>query len=70
MAAKDFVDELFHAVDMIAEAPMRWPKFHKDTRRYVFPRYPFSVIYRIKKDVIEVLAIAHHKKRPGYWSAR
>jgi len=70
IAAKGFAIELAHAIDMVSEEPNRWPKFHSDTRRYVFPKYPFSLIYRIKEDVIEVLAIAHHKKRPGYWVER
>ena len=70
IAARGFVNELSHAIDMVSESPNRWPGFHADTQRYVFPRYPFSLIYRVKDEVVEVLAIAHYKKRPGYWSER
>jgi len=70
IAASGFIKELSHAIDMISEAPFRCPIFNSSSHRYVLPRYPFSVIYRVKKEVIEVLAIAHHKKRPGYWTGR
>jgi len=69
-AANGFVEELSHAVNMVTEAPNRWPKYQSETRRYIFARYPFSLIYRVKNNIIEVLAIAHHRKRPGYWAKR
>ena len=31
---------------------------------------PYSVIFRIKIDTIEIIAIAHAKRRPGYWRRR
>jgi len=65
-----FVDELSHAVSKITEAPLRWPKYHSGTRRYIFPRYPFSLVYRIKFNQIEVIAIMHHRRKPGYWVKR
>ena len=55
VAALGFVNDLSHAVRMISEAPFRWPMSHKGTRRYIFPRYPFSVIYRVKEEMVEVL---------------
>ena len=69
-ASKAFVAELTHAVTKISDSPARWPKYHKETRRYFFPRFPFSLIYRIKGDRIEVIAVMHHRRKPGYWSKR
>ena len=68
MAALGFVNELSHAVEKVAESPNRWPVYENKTRRYIFPRYPFSLVYRLKQDIIEIIAIAHHKKKPGYWT--
>jgi len=39
-------------------------------RRYVFPRFPFSLIYPRRNDEVEVIAVAHGKRRPGYWRSR
>jgi hypothetical protein len=36
----------------------------------VFPRYPFSLICIVRGDGIEVVAVAHGRRRPGYWRSR
>ncbi|MGN2392772.1 type II toxin-antitoxin system RelE/ParE family toxin [Pelomicrobium sp. G1] len=69
-AAEGSRKELQHAVVAISTAPTRWPRYAACTRRYVFPRFPYSLIYRLRGDEVEVLAVAHGKRRPGYWRAR
>ena len=39
-------------------------------RRLVMRRFPYSVIVRDVGDVFEVVAFAHHSRRPGYWRHR
>ena len=70
MAAAGFVAELSHAVQQVAETPERWPPYIAETRRYVFPVYPFSLIYRLVKHEVVVVAVAHAKRKPGYWISR
>lgn len=69
-AASGFLAELEHAVGRVREAPERWPRIASDARRYVFPRYPFSLVYRVTPKLVEVVAVAHHRRRPGYWVSR
>ncbi|HSG32473.1 MAG TPA: type II toxin-antitoxin system RelE/ParE family toxin [Thermodesulfobacteriota bacterium] len=69
-AALGFTNEISSAIEKILKSPTRWPKYQKNTRRYILPRFPFSVIYRIKDNIIEVIAIAHHKRKPGFWRNR
>jgi hypothetical protein len=33
-------------------------------------RFPYGVIYRASKDRVDVIAIMHLKRRPGYWKSR
>jgi hypothetical protein len=33
-------------------------------------RFPYGVIYRVREEVIWVVAIAHMRRRPGYWLDR
>ncbi|MBA3346286.1 MAG: type II toxin-antitoxin system RelE/ParE family toxin [Gemmatimonadales bacterium] len=33
-------------------------------------RFPYSLLYRIETDRIYVLAVMHHRRRPGYWTDR
>lgn len=70
LAARAFLAELDLGVERIREAPQRWPRYGKGARRYILPRFPFSVIYRMKGEVIEVVAVAHHRRKPGYWRSR
>lgn len=70
MAATVFFSELDLAIKRVRESPLRWPRYGKSAHRYVLPRFPFSVIYRVKKEVVEVVAIAHHRRKPGYWKTR
>jgi len=70
LAARAFTQELNHSVEMIREAPERWPQFGSTARRYVMPLFPFSLVYRLKGQGVEIIAIAHHKRKPGYWHSR
>ena len=69
-AASGFREELRHAVGALSAAPTRWPRYGTRVRRYVFPRFPFSLVYRVLEGKVEILAVAHGKRRPGYWSSR
>jgi plasmid stabilization system protein ParE len=70
MAASKFAEELTRAIGIVAEAPRRWPDGIHGTRKFLLRRFPFSVVYRELPSVIQVLAIAHGRRRPGYWKER
>ena len=65
-----FLRELDHAVELVLEAPLRWPKYLANTQRYVFRTFPFSLVYFIENDILNIVAVAHSKRRPGYWRKR
>jgi plasmid stabilization system protein ParE len=69
-AAVNFTAELDRAIDLIATSPARWPRGEHRTRKFVLQRFPFAIVYREKGFVIQVLAVAHGHRRPGYWKAR
>ena len=70
VAARGFREELRHSVEAVAEAPERWPRYGARARRYLFPRFPFSLVYRVRSGEVEVIAVAHGRRRPGYWQSR
>lgn len=39
-------------------------------RRVLLGRFPYSVIFFTSGTTTEVLAFAHHRRRPGYWRSR
>jgi toxin ParE1/3/4 len=57
------------AIATIVAAPQRWPVF-AGARRYIVRRFPFSVIYRVVDERIQIVAVAHHSRRPTYWGRR
>jgi plasmid stabilization system protein ParE len=65
-----FLHEIDHAVRLVQDAPYRWPAFLSGTRRYVFPTFPYSLVYLIEDEIVNVVAVAHDKRRPGYWRKR
>lgn len=36
-------------------------------RRFVLRRFPYILFYRLDSEEVVVVAIAHAKRRPGYW---
>jgi plasmid stabilization system protein ParE len=62
--------ELDVAIERIEEAPRQWPPYLDTTRRYLLRRFPFFVVFREVADRVEILAVAHGRRRPGYWLGR
>lgn len=69
-AAAKFLSDLGSAFARIAEDPHRWPAGDHGTRKFVLRGCPFAVVYRELPSSIQVLAVAHGHRRPGYWRNR
>jgi len=69
-AALRFISELDRAIEQVAQHPTRWPEHLHGTRRYLLRRFPYLLVYRVRNEVIEVIACQHGRRRPGYWRAR
>ena len=69
-SAEAFLREVDRGLRIIAELPQLWPLFEAGTRRYVLRKFPYSLIYREASETIEVIAVAHHKRKPQYWVDR
>ena len=67
-AADRFFAELERAVDLILDGPERWPPHLYGTRRFILTRYPYSVVYKRSGAPLIIYAVAHAKRRPGYWN--
>jgi plasmid stabilization system protein ParE len=69
-AALNFLAELEEAEHAIQQQPEAWPKYLFGTWHYLLKRYPYVVVYRVKAEHIEILAIAHGSRQSGYWADR
>jgi toxin ParE1/3/4 len=70
-AAVRFDGAVESALAEIARAPHRWVRGSHGTRRYLLRGFPYLLIYReVSAEVIQILAVAHTSRRPGYWKER
>ena len=67
-AAEGFEGALEECIDAIIEAPHSFPETEPGTRRrLLFHRFPYAVLYRILGNEVQVVAVMHLHRRPGYW---
>jgi toxin ParE1/3/4 len=66
-----FIDEFEVAVDLVCESPKQWQvERQPNIRRAPLHRFPFSIVYREKLSKVQILAVAHDRRRPQYWLGR
>lgn len=66
----EFLDDVQRVVDALREYPKFGQAVGRGLRRALLRRFPFSLIYSEQPDAILVVAVAHQKRRPGYWRER
>lgn len=67
---KNFVIEIEKCLNIIKSNPNAYPVLMDNIRKAVIMKFPYSVLYRIEKDKIYLLAVMHQKRKPKYWSSR
>jgi plasmid stabilization system protein ParE len=70
--AARFIEELDRALLLLREHPGVGERVGTRHRRFPLQGFPYFVNYRIddEKGMIHVVAIAHQRRRPGYWVNR
>jgi toxin ParE1/3/4 len=66
----EFVDEVERICSLIADYPKLGATFDPVHRTVRLRRFPFALIYRVDDPHITIVAVAHTRKRPGYWRGR
>lgn len=70
IAADAFRTETFQAIDRLAVDALTWPEDEDAIRQHILRHFPYTVFYEIQGDVVTVLAVAHQRRKPGYWRNR
>jgi hypothetical protein len=67
-------DRLLDAVETALVHIEQWPEASQaisaNTRRCLLAPFPYGLIYAIEDDGLIVIAIAHLRRKPGYWRDR
>jgi plasmid stabilization system protein ParE len=69
-AAQRFLNELGRAIEQVSEHPEQHPAFVFGTRRIVLSKFPYVIVFRETATAVQIVAIAHGRRRPGYWRNR
>ncbi len=69
-AADVFEAHFERALQAIAAEPQRFPRCDDRHRYYLMRRYPYQIIYREEREKVVIVAVAHARRRPGYWQGR
>ena len=68
--AQAFAAELDRAIAAVVDQPLRWPNYLGGRHRFLMRRFPYGVVYRPSSEIIHVVAVAHARRKPGYWIGR
>lgn len=66
----EFINEFERALALLCEQPRLGARWRNQRRRFPLRRFPFSIIYYTRGDELRVVALAHHRQKPGYWAGR
>lgn len=69
-ASDGFLEELIPAIDRVQSRPGTYTRYLHGTQRLVLQHYPYSIVFRERLHDIQIVAIAHASRRPGYWAGR
>jgi plasmid stabilization system protein ParE len=65
-----FEQDLLDTVGFVREHPLSGKLLTKHVRRFRLRTFPYNVVYVVDGDEIVIVAVAHHRRRPGYWRGR
>jgi|ERR1035437_4698436 plasmid stabilization system protein ParE len=65
-----FLDDVRHVIDRLCQYPDSGVIVRGSLRGVLLSRFPFRIIYSVEGDSILVVAVAHQRRRPGYWIER
>lgn len=65
-----FLDDVERAIQAVEERPRIGVPLGRKFRKTILRRFPFSIVYADRDAEIVIVAVAHQRRRPGYWRGR
>jgi hypothetical protein len=67
---EQFYEAMGQLTAEIEAAPQLHRLWRHGTRRHFNARFPYALVYVERPTHLAVIAVAHFKRRPGYWRER
>lgn len=69
--AEAFLEEFERVAALLGTNQLLGTRKEEGMRVYPFRRFPYSLVYREDGGAgLQIYAVAHHNREPGYWGAR
>jgi plasmid stabilization system protein ParE len=65
-----FNSEVQTAAARLLAFPEIGPPLEASLRKLVLERFPYCLIYSFSTEVVHIVAVAHERRKPGYWQER
>jgi plasmid stabilization system protein ParE len=65
-----FLGAVYEATERVMERPLAGSPVGAELRRVFVRRFPYFVLYESDASRVWVVAVAHFRRRPGYWRDR
>ena len=67
-----FLDAIKSTLQRVQESPLTHPEWRAGSlyRRIVVRKFPYLLFYVVDEEEISIVAVAHGRRRPGYWTRR
>ena len=67
---KRFLESVRSLIHQIQINPGIFKTLHRNIQLAKTSIFPYGIIYREKNDSLEIIAVMHLKRKPGYWGKR
>jgi toxin ParE1/3/4 len=65
-----FLSDMTRTRELLLQFPEAGPPLRGKFRRILLSVFPYQLVYRVEDEVVRIYAVAHLKRRPGYWRKR
>jgi toxin ParE1/3/4 len=65
-----FIAHADAAVAKLLSAPLIPRCVDGECRKVRLEKFPYAVIYRVGREAVQIIAVMHMSRRPGYWEDR
>lgn len=65
-----FLSTVQESLTRISNLPESFPVVVGNVRQCKVAHFPYAIVYRLQANYIQVIALAHSRRKPQYWSGR
>ena len=65
-----FITEFERVLALLCAHPGIGTLWKNGRRRFPVRKFSYSVVYYVRGEEVRIVALAHHRRKPGYWAGR